>query len=71
MPVTIIHTLEVIEIHQHHPEGKAGPGASAELARSPGFDHAEVGEAGKRIGQGELLEQAVLGLDFLVQANRS
>src|SRR5438552_6256593 len=51
MSVSIIHTLERVQICHHDPKRKTVPGRPAELADRPIFNSPAVWEAGERVSQ--------------------
>ena len=69
--IGIVDVLEVIQVDQHHPEREAVPYRSRQLMGGPRIDRATIGQAGQRIRQRRLLQQAVLFLELTVQVDQA
>ena len=67
----IIDSLEMVQVGQRDPKGKAVPGRTAQLPRRPVFNCAPIWKAGQRIGKGKFLQYGILDFDFSLELHNS
>jgi hypothetical protein len=67
----IIDSLEMVQVSQRDPEGKAVPGRPAQLPCRPVFNCAPIWKAGQGIGEGKFLQHGILDFDFSLEFHNS
>ena len=64
VPVCIVDGFEIVQVGHDDPERKGVAHRAAQFARGPLFDSPAVGQFGESVGECELLELPILGLDL-------